>query len=231
VSGAIDLRVMSYNVHMQRDDPAALAAVVRGAEPDVLIVQEAPRRFRWRAKCAQLAHSLGLVVLEGGLPSLGNLLLSSLRVQAHETWSMRLPLTPGRHMRGAAFAVCSIGRTRFAVAGSHLSTDPKERPNQATLVRKAVAEIDVPVVLGVDLNDTPDGPAWRTLADGLVDVAAQCSLDDRVTFSCTDPRRRIDAVFTDPRFTVKRYDVIDTPEARRASDHFPIVVDLALPGS
>ncbi|HEU4425452.1 MAG TPA: endonuclease/exonuclease/phosphatase family protein [Pilimelia sp.] len=222
---------MSYNVHMQRDDTAALAAVVRAAEPDVLIVQEAPRRFRWRAKCARLAHSLDLVVVEGGLPSLGNLLLTNLRVRAHDTWSIRLPLTPGRHMRGAAFAVCSIGRTRFAVAGSHLSTDPYERPGQAALVRKALAEIDVPVVLGADLNETSGSPAWRTLGEGLVDVAAKCSRDDRFTFSCPDPRQRIDALFTDPRFTVRRYDVIDTPEARRASDHFPIVADLALPGS
>jgi endonuclease/exonuclease/phosphatase family metal-dependent hydrolase len=231
VPEAIDLRVMSYNVHRQRDDADALAAVVRGAEPDVVIVQEAPRGFRWRTRCADLARSFGLVVAGGGLPALGNLLLTSLRVRAHETWSTRLPLTPGRHMRGAAFAVCSIGRTRFAVAGSHLSIDAAERPGQAALVKKALAEIDVPVVVGVDVNETADGAAWRTLAGGLVDVAAETGHDHRLTFSCADPRHRIDAMFVDPRFTVKRYEVLDTPQARRASDHFPIVVDLALPAA
>ncbi|MDI5944131.1 endonuclease, partial [Micromonospora sp. DH15] len=77
--GGVPLRVVSYNVHSQRDDQAALAAVVRAVAPDVVIVQEAPRRFRWRQKCASLAESFGLVVAVGGLPSLGNLLLTSLR--------------------------------------------------------------------------------------------------------------------------------------------------------
>jgi endonuclease/exonuclease/phosphatase family metal-dependent hydrolase len=50
------------------------------------------------------------------------------------------------------------------------------------------------------------------------------------TYSCADPRRRIDAIFTDPRITVVAYQVPDTPVARRASDHFPVVADLRLPG-
>ena len=84
-SGGVPLRVVSYNIHSRRDDPAALAAVVRAAAPDVLIVQEAPRRFRWRQKSATLAESFGLVVAAGGLPSLGNLLLTSLRVRVLDT--------------------------------------------------------------------------------------------------------------------------------------------------
>jgi endonuclease/exonuclease/phosphatase family metal-dependent hydrolase len=58
----------------------------------------------------------------------------------------------------------------------------------------------------------------------LVDAASS----DRPTFSCADPRDRIDAVFVDPRIKVRGYDVVDTPAARRASDHFPVVVDLGL---
>ena len=45
---------------------------------------------------------------------------------------------------------------------------------------------------------------------------------------CANPRERIDALFVDPRITVTDYDVIDTPETRRASDHFPIMADLEL---
>jgi endonuclease/exonuclease/phosphatase family metal-dependent hydrolase len=50
------------------------------------------------------------------------------------------------------------------------------------------------------------------------------------TFSCADPRDRIDAVFVDPRLRVAGYQVVDTPQARRASDHFPMVVDLEVTG-
>ena len=107
MSGAL-LRVMSYNVHGMKDDRAALTGLIRDAAPDVLIVQEAPRRFRWRQKCAYLADEVGMVVAAGGLPSLGNLLLVSLRVAVHDTWCLRYPLTPGRHLRGAVFARGSV---------------------------------------------------------------------------------------------------------------------------
>jgi len=222
------LRVLSYNVHTLRDDRTALAAVVRSLAPDVVILQEAPRRLRWRARCAGLAHDLGLVVAAGGLPSLGNLLLTSLRVRVHDTWCLRLPLTPGRHLRGAAFARCSIGHTRFVVAGSHLSTAAGARPAEATRLKTALSEVDVPVVLGADLNENSAGVAWRTLAEGLTDAGAGA---DGPTFSCSNPRDRIDALFVDPRIEVLRYEVVDTPEARRASDHFPIVADLDVPAA
>jgi endonuclease/exonuclease/phosphatase family metal-dependent hydrolase len=52
---------------------------------------------------------------------------------------------------------------------------------------------------------------------------------DLPTFSCASPRARIDALFVDPRVEVRRYQVVDSPEARRASDHFPIVADLVVP--
>ena len=52
---ATKLRVLSYNIHSSKDDLRALATVVREIAPDVMIIQEAPRRFRWRQKCADLA--------------------------------------------------------------------------------------------------------------------------------------------------------------------------------
>jgi endonuclease/exonuclease/phosphatase family metal-dependent hydrolase len=246
------LRVLSYNVHGQRDDVEALAAVVRAVAPDVVTVQEGPRRFRWRHHAAALAERLGLVVVAGGLPSLGNLILSSLRVRVHRTWCRRYPLTPGRHMRGAVFAECSVGPpaaagasgaggalgpggasgpggARFVVAGSHLATDPADRPGQATLFRAELARIRLPLVAGADLNDTPKGEAWRIVADGLVDAAVTAGCDDRLTYPCADPRRRIDAIFVDPRIAVAGFDVLDTEQARRASDHFPVLADLIIP--
>jgi endonuclease/exonuclease/phosphatase family metal-dependent hydrolase len=228
-----ELRVVSYNVHRLRDDFAALTTVVRGLDPDVLVLQEAPRRFRWRAKCARLAREFGLVYAVGGLPSLGNLILTSLRVRVHETWTIQFPLTPGRHMRGAAFARCSVsgggGRVPFAVVGSHLSTDATERPGQATQLKKELSDVDVPVVFAADLNENSGGAAWRTLADGLMDAAGRAGCGEQPTFSCADPRERIDALFIDPRISVRRYEVVDTPQARLASDHFPVLAELILP--
>jgi endonuclease/exonuclease/phosphatase family metal-dependent hydrolase len=219
------LRVLTYNVHGQRDDTRALAAVVREVEPDVVIVQEAPRRFAWRHRCAALADSFGLVVAAGGLPALGNLLLTSLRVRVHDTWCLRYPLTPGRHLRGAVFASGSVDRARFVVTGSHLATDPVERPGQARVWKDAMARVEPVLIAGADLNEEPGGASWGIVADGLTDAGALAG----PTFPATAARARIDAVFVDPRIVVSHCAVVDTPVARRASDHLPVLTDLLLP--
>jgi endonuclease/exonuclease/phosphatase family metal-dependent hydrolase len=216
------VRVVSYNVHGQRDDQRALVEVVRGLAPDVLLVQEGPRRLRWRTKCADLANRSRMVYAAGGLPALGNVALISLRTQVRDSWCVRFPLTPGRHMRGAVFVRCAVGDAEFLVAGTHLSTDPAERPGQARIVRDALAGQTGPVVLAGDLNEGPDGASWRTLAEGFVD------LGEALTFPAAAPRARIDAVFAGPGVTVLEHRVHDTPAARRASDHLPVVLDLVI---
>src|SRR5690606_6459495 len=107
-------------------------------------------------RCASLARRCGLFVAAGGAPAMGNLLLASRRVHVHEDWAMRFPLTPGRRLRGAAFARCSVAGRRFLAVGSQLSIDPDERPQQAALLRAALSTGDEdgePVLLGADLND------------------------------------------------------------------------------
>ncbi|WP_030443424.1 endonuclease/exonuclease/phosphatase family protein [Actinoplanes subtropicus] len=215
---------MSYNVHGLADDRAALVELVRELAPDVLVVQEAPRRFRWRHKCAALADDAGLVVAAGGLPALGNLVLVSLRVKVHETWCLRFPLTPGRHLRGAAFVRGSVRGGRFTVSGSHLATDPAERPAQAALWKDALEAIEGPVIAAGDLNEGPGGGAWRTVEDGLVSSAA-----GRFTYPATLPARLIDGLFVTPDITIEKYEVVESDLARRASDHLPVVADLTLP--
>jgi endonuclease/exonuclease/phosphatase family metal-dependent hydrolase len=217
---------MSYNVHGLKDDRAALVSLVREHAPDVLVVQEAPRRFRWRHKCAALADDVNMVVAVGGLPALGNLILVNLRVRVHETWCMRYPLTPGRHLRGAAFVRGSVRGGNFTVSGSHLATDPAERPSQAALWKEALAGIEGPVIAAADLNEGPGGGAWRTVEDGLVSSAA-----GRFTFPATLPARLIDGLFVTPDITIDKYEVVESDLARQASDHLPVFADLLLPSS
>lgn len=220
----VPLRVMSYNVHGLADDRAALVGLVRDLEPDVLVVQEAPRRFRWRHKCAALADDTGLVVAAGGQPALGNLLLVSLRVAVHETWCTRFPLTPGRHLRGAAFVRGSVRGGRFTLSGSHLATDPAERPSQAALWKEQLAAVEGPVIAAGDLNEGPGGSAWRMIEEGLV-----TSGEATPTFPAGVPARRIDGIFVSPDITIEKYEVVNEDRARSASDHLPVVADLLLP--
>lgn len=220
----VPLRVLSWNVHGLKDDRAALVGLIRELSPDVLIVQEAPRRFRWRHKCAALADECGLVVAAGGLPALGNLLLVSLRVAVGATWNVRYPLTPGRHLRGAFFAPGRVRGASFTVSGSHLATDPAERPAQAAHWKAELTRVTGPLIVAADLNEGPGGGAWRTVEDGLVTTK-----DDDPTFPAAAPSRRIDGLFVSPDISIERYEIIATDRARAASDHLPVLADLSLP--
>jgi endonuclease/exonuclease/phosphatase family metal-dependent hydrolase len=223
------IRVMSYNIHTSRDDVRALAAVVRAEAPDLDRAQDAPRRFRWRSKNARLARDWGMLYGDGGLWALGNTAFTNFRIGVQDSWCVQFPLTPGRHMRGAVFVRCTVGRTRFVAVGTHLSLDATERAAQARLLKDQLNELDEPYVLCGDLNEGPGGSGWRTLADGLVDAGDTQGSGEVFTFPSGSPSRRIDGIFADPRFEVLDYRVIDTHLSRRASDHFPIVADLVLP--
>jgi endonuclease/exonuclease/phosphatase family metal-dependent hydrolase len=223
------IRVMSYNIHSSRDDLRALASVVRGEAPDLVLAQEAPRRFRWRGKNASLARRWGMLHVGGGLWALGNSAFSTLRVGVRETWNVQFPLTPGRHMRGAVFVRCTVGRSRFVAVGTHLSLDATERVAQAQLLKEHLGKLDEPYFVVGDLNEEPGGGAWRTLSDGLVDAAEAKECGNLFTFSCSAPRRRIDGIFVDPRIELVDYRIVDSDQAKAASDHFPLVADLVLP--
>ena len=225
-AGALAIRVVSYNVHGLGDDRRALNAVVRTLAPDVVVVQEAPRRFRWRARCAELAHSWGMIYASGGLPSLGNLIVVSQRIRVRKAWSLQYPLTPGRHMRGAAFAHCTVAGAAFTVAGSHLATDDAERVGQAQRLKDEIGGIQSSVILAGDFNETAAGASWKLLAAGLVDVGAEA---DQPTFAATEPKRRIDGIFVTPDIAVRSCQVLTGDATRAASDHLPLIADLEVP--
>lgn len=92
--GSAVIRVLSYNIRSLRDDEEALARVIRACEPDLVLVQEAPRFFRWRKHAARLAAKCDLVVLGGGATAAGPLLLCSLRVFVERAEDVLLPRTP-----------------------------------------------------------------------------------------------------------------------------------------
>ncbi len=230
---AVRLRVLSYNVHGLRGDRAALYRSVRAAAPDVVCVQEAPRRVRWRTRCADLARHCGLYFASGGGPAIGNMIMVDQRVRVHRSWSLRFPLTPGRHLRGVAFADCEAGGCRFTLVGTHLSTDPDERAGQADQLAPVLAGLAGSVLVGADLNEPPGGRVWSRLLDpGLLDAAQVAGATDggasTATFPAGAPHSRLDAVLVPAAATVHSYAVPDGPDLRRASDHLPVLVELSL---
>lgn len=225
------LRLLSYNVRSLRDDEAAVARVIRAAEPHVVCIQEAPRFLRWRSSCAALARRSGLVVVGGGRPAAANLLLSTLGVEVHQVRDVRFSHDRGLHQRGTALALLSLRGSRFAVAGTHLDLEPVARLRHVGELHRALADFagDVAAVVAGDINDLPGSAPWRALADARADAFAAVGAGDGFTYSATEPVRRIDGVFVDARLRSHSAGVLDSPDVRRASDHRPVLVEIELP--
>ncbi|MFH8793057.1 endonuclease/exonuclease/phosphatase family protein [Streptomyces sp. NPDC017941] len=234
--GSVIVRVLSYNIRSMRDDTDALARVVAACAPDLVLVQEAPRFFRWRKKLARLAHAADLVVLSGGGTAAGPALLCSLRATVERTEDVLLPLTPGLHRRGFATAVVRFGKVRLGVLGCHLSLQGQERYEQSGMLLDQLAGMGVEhAVAGGDLNDRPDGRSFRRLADALQDCWATAPWGGEYTSTPADPHQRIDGIFTTSGVEVLGCGVpLDLPgvtqeDLRTATDHLPVLAALRVP--
>jgi endonuclease/exonuclease/phosphatase family metal-dependent hydrolase len=223
------LRFVSYNIAGWSGDAAALTATIRGLAPDVLVLQEVLRWSDPRTWFFDLAGRFGMARAFGGLTAAGNAVLTSTAVTVHGWRAVRYPLTVRDSPRAAVLVRCAVNGVNFVAGGSHLSTDPALRLRQATIMKNALNSVGSPVMVGVDVNETSTGPAWRIVGAGLVDAAEKTGQADVPTFPTRGPARRIDAIFIDPRLSVLGYQVVDTPQTRVASDHFPLLADVALP--
>ncbi|MER6121003.1 endonuclease/exonuclease/phosphatase family protein [Streptomyces sp. NPDC001743] len=236
--GSAVVRVLSYNVRSMRDDCAALARVIAACAPDLVLVQEAPRFFRWRKAAARLAARSGLVVLGGGATAAGPLLLCSLRATVERTEDILLPLTPGLHRRGFATAVVRVAGARFGVLSCHLSLERAERLAQAERLLETVDAMGVDhVIVAGDLNDVPSGRAFRLLAGRFQDCWAVRPRGGEHTFPPHDPHKRIDAVFATGGIEVLGCGVptglpgVREADLLAATDHLPVLAALRVPGS
>lgn len=238
--GSAVIRVLGYNIRSMRDDTAALARVIRACAPDLVCVQEAPRFFRWRKYAARLARESRLVVLGGGAPAAGPLLLCSLRATVERTEDVLLPRTPGLHQRGFATAVVRFGGARLGVLSCHLSLDAREREAQAGMVLDRLKGLGAPHAIAAgDINEPPSGPAFQQLAGALQDcwAVAPAPWGTEPTFSAGEPRKRIDGVFATPSVEVLGCGVpsgvpgVSQEDLRRATDHLPVLAALRVPAA
>jgi endonuclease/exonuclease/phosphatase family metal-dependent hydrolase len=223
------IRVLTYNVRSLRDDAPAVSRVIRDARPDVACIQEAPRFFRWRSKCAALARRSGMVIVTGGRDAGANLVLSTLGVDVVATRDVLLSKNRGYHQRGVAMARLRHGGTEFAVVGTHL--DGGSQPHQIGELHRALTTFapDVPAIVAGDINATPNMPGWIELAGRGSDAFAVAGTGDGFTSNVTALTRRIDGIFADSGITVRSVQTIDTPDVRIASDHLPVLAELELP--
>ena len=230
----VPLRVLSYNIRSLRDDVPAVVRVIRRLAPDVVCLQEAPRFFRWRFKIADLARRAGLAYVAGGRPAGGTAILVAQRVDVRDRVEHLFTKTSGLHQRGATLVRLRVAGAELTATSIHMSLDADQRLRHLAELRALVESHPAPHhLIAGDVNETPDKPAWRTLADQLTDAYASAPNGGELTYSADRPRRRIDGVFVSPDIVVLGCGVPQDPDQLRdyprATDHLPVVAELRIP--
>lgn len=223
----VEMRVLSWNVHGLRDDPAAVVRLVRDLDPDVFCVQEAPKYLRWRTKNADLARRCGLLYVAGGGTTGGSALYAHLRIDVRRAAEVCLTRRWGWPARGVAAAILRTRGAALVVGSFHLPLEREQRLVQAAQVRTVCSSLGPPhLLVAGDLNERPGDAAWQAFAEaGLRDVAPGSG----PTFPATSPKKRIDGMLASEQVDVVTYEVVDRPEAVRGSDHRPLFATVRVP--
>lgn len=223
MSGPARIRVASYNTRDLLDDRRAAARVVRAVDPDVLCLQEVPRRLFGGRRVAAFAADCGLDWGGHHRGSGGTTIFTSPRVRVVQARHHRLHVALLQRTRGYAVAtVVAPGHEPLTVASVHLSLRPGERVEHAALVLRDLADAGRVVLCG-DLNEDETGDAWRLIADGL-----RLASPTTPTFPSWAPRRLLDVVFTGGDVAVAPHApvALDPHDLSAASDHRPVWVDV-----
>jgi hypothetical protein len=96
------------------------------------------------------------------------------------------------------------------LASAQLAAQPRQRQSQAALLAAALSDVEGPVIASVDGGAAPE-------AQGLTEGRTVAGSAGRAT------------IIVAPAIDIKRCEVVDTPGARLASIHLPMVADLRLP--
>jgi len=220
------LRVMSYNVKDFTADTAAAARIVRSVDPDVLCLQEVPRRLTTEFRLPAFARACHLYWAGGRIGTGGTAILTALRVRVHSTSRRRLPVRFPDRTRGFAGLDVSVpGAGPLTVLSVHLSLRADERDRHAETILAGLGERSI--VAG-DLNEGQDGRAYRRLVGRFAMVSGT-----RPTFPSERPGSVLDVIFASAALraappTDDAYARLDPEDLAAGSDHRPVWVDVDL---
>jgi phospholipase D1/2 len=227
------LVVATYNVHAfvgtdRRFDPERVCAVLDEIGADVVGLQEVQDAGRGPHALDRLAEAFGAHVMRGSTfdrahGAYGNAILSRLPFGAVERIDLSLT---GREPRGAIDAAVETGDPwePVRVLATHLGVGARERRRQARtlLAHLRLGPPGVRILLG-DMNE------WVRGAGALAALhRALGRTPGPRTFPSAFPVFSLDRIWAHPRARVRRIWVHRSQLARTASDHLPVVAELAL---
>ena len=235
------LRLVSYNIHKGIGGLDRLCRLERVAEvlakidADVCLLQEVDegaRRSHGVRQVDALGDALGLEH-RAYFPNhrlkvghYGNALLSRFPLRAAENLSLTLPLHKQRSALHARIALAGLDHSLW-LFNVHLGLAEAERRTQLARLLRRIDEQhgsrESVVVMG-DFNDV-----WNRLGPAIMLPAGFRSVErPPLTFPAFRPLRPLDRIFVRGRLRLVRCERADSPLARRASDHLPLVAELAI---
>ncbi|MGP9694826.1 endonuclease/exonuclease/phosphatase family protein [Brachybacterium sp. AOP25-B2-12] len=232
------LRILSWNICELRGDLSALVEAVRDLDPDVFLVQEAPRLVLPQTRLDWFARRIDRRILVGGRFGRGLAILGTdevaRQVIRRGMHKVRQVITDGKstYPRGVAAVRLSVGDGQeLLVSCIHFALQEDNRLTHARHVVELIEGAGAPVVIGGDLNEVATGPARSLLAEVSRDPAEPAQW----TFPASGPTRRIDALYATPGVRVldaRRVTETEHVPADRfsaASDHLPTLLDIEVP--
>ncbi len=230
----VPVLVASYNIQkgvgadLQRR-PHRTLAVLREMGADIMVLQEADRRFGARQSALPIdeirAHGWRPVPFEtrpGSIGWHGNAVLVSDRVTV--TGHATLPI-PALEPRGAVLADLDVDGVMLRVIGMHLDLSGFRRRHQAQAILAHLVRHpgDPPVLAMGDLNE------WRATAAAIADFSSVLTpVKTGPSFHSRLPVAGLDRIFISPGIAVTGSGVHHSPLASVASDHLPVWARLEL---
>lgn len=221
------MRIFSWNIHAgigpdRRYNLGRIIDLIRIHEPDIVALQEVDSRGR-RPEDSPLAalklvlgsHAAEARTIAAPDGHYGHLLISRWPMQDVHLHDISVGR---REPRCAIDAVIETPQGELRVIATHLGLGRGERRQQIDRLRPILTSLPQPTVMMGDFNDW-DGTVRRRLADLLPVGTAHR------TFPAWRPLLRLDRIHADRRISVIRSWV--DPNGRGASDHLPIIADIA----
>lgn len=217
------MRLASYNIRKAvgldwRRDPDRVLSVVKELDADIVVLQEADKRVGRRSGVLPEAglHQAGYQIAEVAVrPDShgwhGNVILHRQGLPPIDSGRINLPSV---EPRGAV-------RARFdtlEVVGVHLALTRGTRVKQMHALQNHAAGHNGPLIIAGDFNE------WRA---GVVPSGATMIAPGK-SFHSARPVAALDRFFTFGPVEVLSSFVHHSPNARRASDHLPIVMDFRI---
>ena len=231
------LRVMTFNIHVgvgmdKKLDLQRIADVIKRERPDLVGLQEVDRNVRRTEGKDEIVELAGMTQMEfafapnldyqGGKYGVAILSRWPIKNIVHRMFENKREA----ERRGMLAVEIDLDGKRINFVTTHLDYQFEDgRLFEAEQLMKFIDGTRGPLIVVADLNDIPDGGAYKLMRTKFDDAwVSSRAKGDGFSYPADKPVKRIDHIFyrTGARVRAKKAWVVQT----LASDHVPVVAEL-----